>query len=517
MYERKNLGIWLMYLRKSRQDNPNETVEEVLAKHEIQLQEYALRERGVRIQEENIYREVVSGETIEAREEIKKVLARIEDSAVTGVLVIEPQRLSRGDLLDCGHLINAFRFTHTQVITPVASYDLGNKMERKFFQDELLRGRDYLEYTKEIMTRGKIAAVKRGCYLGNIPPYGYDKIKIGKDSTLVPNENADIVRTIFDLSAQEGLAPYSIAKQLNEQGIPSANGCEWGRDTIRKILTNHHYIGKVVFNHSKCTPVLENGKIVRKRLQQELEEIIIADGKHPAIIEQDVWDIVQKRFARDAPVQHGHPLKNPLSGVLFCKKCGRAMYFHPMPHADARMECRTVPRCYRTVKVSALVDAVVFALEFSELPELELKLKNTDGPAKKTMQQDLLNKLEKQMEDYRDQEDKQFDLLEMGKYTPEIFEHRHTMLREKMEICQRQIYEAKQEIEKIVDYSERVATLKNTIAILKDPNATPVEQNNIVKSIVSRIEFTGQQSLGSDRKGIIPNENNFSVEITLSE
>ena len=70
--------IWLLYLRKSRQDDPNETVEEVLEKHEIQLQEWAERELGERIPEENIYREIVSGESIDAREEIKKVLARIE-------------------------------------------------------------------------------------------------------------------------------------------------------------------------------------------------------------------------------------------------------------------------------------------------------------------------------------------------------------------------------------------------------------------------------------------------------
>ena len=68
---------YLIYLRKSRQDDPNETVEEVLAKHEAMLQEYAERELGGRISEENIYREIVSGESIDDRVEIKKVLARI--------------------------------------------------------------------------------------------------------------------------------------------------------------------------------------------------------------------------------------------------------------------------------------------------------------------------------------------------------------------------------------------------------------------------------------------------------
>lgn len=80
---------WIIYLRKSRQDDPRETVEEVLEKHETMLQEYAQRELGGRIPEDNIYREVVSGESIDDRVEIKKVLSRLEDPAVKGVLVAE--------------------------------------------------------------------------------------------------------------------------------------------------------------------------------------------------------------------------------------------------------------------------------------------------------------------------------------------------------------------------------------------------------------------------------------------
>ena len=94
---------YLIYLRKSRQDDANETIQEVLEKHETQLQEFAMRKFGGRIPEENIYREVVSGESIEDREEMQKVLARIESPDIKGVLVVDPQRLSRGDLEDCGN------------------------------------------------------------------------------------------------------------------------------------------------------------------------------------------------------------------------------------------------------------------------------------------------------------------------------------------------------------------------------------------------------------------------------
>jgi hypothetical protein len=276
-------GIYLLYLRKSRADNPDETIEEVLSKHETMLQEYMKREYGFTIPEENIYREVCSGESIEERTEIKKVLARIEDDAVKGVVVIEPQRLSRGDLMDCGKLIQDFRYTKTLVVTPMITYNLENKLERKFFQDELLRGRDYLEYTKEILFRGRVASAKRGNFVGNHPPFGYNRVKVGKDYTLEPNENAVYVKMMFDWYANEGISAMKVAVRLNDMGILTQTGGKWDESTIRGILVNKHYIGKVFFATTRETIVIEDGEKRKKKIQQPEDQAIIVDGKHPAL------------------------------------------------------------------------------------------------------------------------------------------------------------------------------------------------------------------------------------------
>ena len=163
----------LIYLRKSRSDSPDETVEEVLARHERQLQEYAVRSYGLPVPEQNIYREVVSGETIEDRPEVQKVLARIENPDIKGVLIIEPQRLSRGDWEDGGRILSSFRYSYTLIITPHKTYDLQDKFDYKFFKMELSQGNDYLEYTKEILNRGRIASVREGNFIGSIAPFGY--------------------------------------------------------------------------------------------------------------------------------------------------------------------------------------------------------------------------------------------------------------------------------------------------------------------------------------------------------
>lgn len=508
------MGIWIMYLRKSRQDDPNETIEEVLAKHEAQLQEHAEREIGCRIAEENIYREIVSGESIDERIEVKKVLARIEDPAVAGVFCMEPSRLSRGDLSDCARIIDAFRFTHSLVCTPMMAYNLEKKMERKFFQDELLRGNDYLEYTKEILFRGRVAAVKRGCFIGRYAPYGYEKIRIGKDHTLeILEDEADIVRLIFELYTKELLTPFQIAQRINKMGVPAPRGEKWVKDTIRVMLRNPHYNGKVRFNYIKETPILENGEIIKKRLMQPEEDVIIAEGKHQAIIDDETWEIAQNLVARNPRNKHEHALKNPFSGVLVCGKCGKAMYIHPYKHATDRYECRTRPRCYKSVKVDDVYNAVLYALEYAELPELEVKAKSDDGNALK-IQRRMLEKLEKQMAEYREQEEMQYELLETKKYTQELFDKRNAALRAKMEECQSALYKTKLTMPENVDYSERVMKLKDAIAILKDSEATPLQKNRIVKAIIERIEYKGHTSYYTDKKKDI-GVNPFTIEVVL--
>ena len=81
----------IAYLRKSRSDDPTLTVEEVLQKHEAILDEWSESHLGGLVPEENKYREVVSGETIDDRPQIKEVLARIESPRIKAVLVVEVQ------------------------------------------------------------------------------------------------------------------------------------------------------------------------------------------------------------------------------------------------------------------------------------------------------------------------------------------------------------------------------------------------------------------------------------------
>ena len=508
MGQLKKDGTYLMYLRKSRADNPDESVEEVLAKHERLLQDYFMREIGRHIPEDCIYREIVSGgENIADREEMRKVLARVESPDILGVACADPQRLSRGSLTDCDLLIDTFRYSKTIVITPVMIYDLQNKMERRFFQDELMRGRDYLDYLKDVLYRGRYQSAARGCVIGS-PPYGYNKVKIGKDWSLEPNADADIVRMIFTWYVKDYKTPGQIATDLNQMMIPPSKGKEWVKESVLVLLKNVHYDGKVVFGQRKKTVVFENGKKVTKRLKQPPEDVLIVEGKHPAIVDHEIFELAQERIAGRgymAPKTR-RALVNPFAGLLTCPICGYAMTYHTTTTGFNSFNCKKY--CSKVIKDSTLAQAVKTALQEAHLPELEAKLKSGEGESS-TIQRQLIDRLEKQIADFKKQEAKQYDLLETGIYSDEVFLERNTALRAKMTSCFQQLEEAKKSLPQAIDYEAKIMTLKKAIAILDDDSATAEQKNRLLKAIIKRIDYVSDKN---QPKGT----NNFSLSITLN-
>ena len=485
--------IWIMYLRKSRQDDPNETVEEVLAKHEIQLQEWAERELGHRIPEEYIYREIVSGERISDRRELQKVLRAIESDEVAGIICKDAARLSRGDLLDCGTLITTLQFTSTFVATPMMVYNIEDKAERRFFQDDLLRGSSYLDYVKEVLATGReIAVTKKGAFIGSVAPYGYKKVKIGKLCTLEPHETeADVVRMMFDLYLNHDMTFHSIGRKLDSMGIKPRTGICWRDTSIRQIISNHHYDGKVVYGKRKTKTVIEDGKQVRKRKRlTDADQFTVVDGAHPALIDHETFVKANEKRTNNPRVIKDLTISNPLAGILVCSKCGHTMRRTPYPHADDRYACHYHnPSCMKSIKMKEVIEAVIVALEQSELPNLKAKLNGGQGNSA-AIQQKILDGLMKQMAEYKEQEETQYELLETKKYTPELFEKRNAALREKMKQCEIQIEETRRTMPKAIDYAERISALEDAIKALKDDTLSCEEQNRFMKRIIDKIEIS---------------------------
>lgn len=315
----------LIYLRKSRAER-NETVEEVLARHERILQDYAVETFGEKIPEKNIYREVVSGETLDERCEIKKVFERLEDEEnIKGILVVEPQRVSRGDMSDCGRVVNILKYSNTLCITVTKTYDLNNKFDKELFEAQLLQGNKYLEYHKEIMERGKNLSIREGKYVGSTPPYGYDRKALDRGFMLVKNkQEAPIVEMIFNLFVDEDLSTLEIANYLNKHHVKSRKKDSWDDGMVRHILKHEVYYGSLAWGKRPTIRKLINGEINKLRVSSD--DYMLVRGMQEAIVSKEKWDIAQEKIKSKRPRGGtSKELKNPIAGLVFCKKCGYSL------------------------------------------------------------------------------------------------------------------------------------------------------------------------------------------------
>lgn len=315
----------IIYLRKSRAER-NETVEEVLARHEKILQDYAVQTFGKKIPETNIYREVVSGETLDERIEIKKVFERLENEPIKALLVVEPQRISRGRMTDCGRVIDILEYTDTWVVTVTKTYNLTNKFDKQLFEAQLMQGNQYLEYHKEIMDRGKNLSIREGKYVGSTPPFGYDRKPLDKGFMLVKNTiEAPIVETIFNLFVDENLTTNEIASYLNKHHMKPRKNELWNYEMVRHVMKNEVYYGSTTWGKRPTIKKLINGEITKMRISSE--DYMLVRGKHEAIVSKEKWDMAQEKIKGNPSSRTGlnRELQNPLAGLVFCKKCGHSL------------------------------------------------------------------------------------------------------------------------------------------------------------------------------------------------
>ena len=145
---------YCMYLRKSREDRELEKYDNVdtLDRHRKALLDYADKHH-LNIGE--IYEEVVSGETISERQEMQRLLTDVENNKWSGVLVMEVERLARGDTSDQGIVCKVFKYSSTKIITPVKTYDPNNEFDEEYFEFGLYMSRREYKTINRRLQRGR--------------------------------------------------------------------------------------------------------------------------------------------------------------------------------------------------------------------------------------------------------------------------------------------------------------------------------------------------------------------------
>lgn len=486
------------YLRKSRSDDPLLTVEEVLSKHEAMLDEWAEKHLGAVVPEENKYREVVSGETIAERPEINRVLRLIESPQYKAVAVVEPQRLTRGDLEDIGRLMKLLKHTNTLVITPQRIYDLRDEYDWDAFERELKRGNDYLEYTKKILNRGRLLSVSQGNYVGNTAPYGYDKTFVTegkrKCPILVPNkEEADVVRMMFDLYVNKDMGCTNICKKFDAMGIKPPKGEHWSAAAMTKMLENIHYIGKVKWNHRKTLTIVEEGEFKKTRPVAKVGEYLIYDGKHEAIVPEELFNAAQAKKGRNTRQKPNTKIRNPFAGLIWCK-CGRAMSLRVYKNRDSapRLLCDGQTYCKTGSCLYTEMEERVSAILADCIRDFQVRLKNNEGDSVK-LHMRLINNLEAKQKELEAKElaqwEAQADPDPAKRMPPHIFQKLNEKLLKDKEEVRQALCKAYESMPEPVDYEEKIAQFTEALNALHNPDVDAATKNRLLKACIERIEY----------------------------
>lgn len=517
---------YCIYLRKSRADIEEEQrgMEDSLARHERILLSLA-KSRNYNITQ--IYKEIVSGETISARPEMQRLLSDLGTGIYTGVLVVEVERLARGDTIDQGIVAQAFKFSNTLIITPTKTYDPNNEFDEEYFEFGLFMSRREYKTINRRLQRGRISSVQEGKWVGNKTPYGYDREKLEKQKgfKLIPNEKeAPIAKMIFDMYVNgvadehgkiERLGVSKICRRLNDLKIPARTGGIWTPATLRGMLRNPVYIGKVRWNNRQTIKKIVDGQIKMERPHSNKEDWILVDGLHVPLITPDVFNKAQEYISQNPPRPIGEKdvVRNPLSGLVICAKCGRKMIRRP----KGSRQPEDVLMCYNATcnNVGSYLfyveDAIISNLKkWIEEYKIDLKSRNvsptidTITPIKLS-----LEKQRKELDSLHSQNYNIYDLLEQGVYTTEVFLERSRLLSEKIENTQNSIVALEKQLaseeKRLSEREQLIPKIEHLIAVYNDLSDAE-EKNDMLKEVLEKIVYNKDKPGG--RWG---NPDNFEI------
>lgn len=502
---------YCLYLRKSRSDIEAEEhgEGETLARHEKLLLEVAKRWNYNVTQ---IYREVVSGETLAARPVMQQLLSEVEQGLWAGVLVVEVERLARGDTIDQGIVAQAFKYSDTKIITPIKVYDPNNEFDEEYFEFGLFMSRREYKTINRRLQRGRMAASKEGKHVGGSKPYGYvrQEIKGEKGWTLAINEEeASIVRMIFRIyingeEDEDGnihhIGVHEIARRLDAMGIPTpSGGSEWSACTIRNMLRNPVYAGKIRWQHKKSKRVVEGGNVTVKRYIAAPEEELVVDGLHPAIIPEDVFQKAVEIMESNVPPVNGVvELRNPLAGLVFCGRCGRTMVLRSHKEYPSLRCVGRHCRCPGTQLV--FIEKRVLQGLSDWLKDYQLQWSDDAAGDSKERIADAeksLKRSEAEVKKIRGMQARTHELLEQGLYDTDTFLERSRILAEQLSAAEAVASRCKSDLaaERLRDENKRniIPKVEQILDVYSSlPSAKA--KNDMLKEVLEKVVYNREKA-----------------------
>ena len=432
----------------------------------------------------------VSGRKAEKRPEFQKMIAmaKSSDHPVDAILVWKFSRFARNQeesivyksLLKKKHNVDVI-----SVSEPLVDGPFGSLIERIIeWMDEY-----YSVRLSGEVTRGMTEKAKRGGYQAR-PPLGYRIAERGKPPVIV-EEEAEIIRIIFQKYALEGMGMFDIARYLNLCGFKTSHGKEFERRSVEYILENPTYCGMIRWNRT----VNETNEIRPK------DEWIIADGQQPAIISKELFDRAAARRNMEYKPRGSRPsstYRHWLSGLVKCPVCGRTMIAKKIVNGK-RTYCYFV--CYGYSKGKCLAKNSISSLKLAPaiLQSIKDVLNNQQlsfryiQPEPETAP-DLSDILLDQLKRIDEKLDRIKEAYRNGVDTLEEYKENKALVQNEKQLLEKQLAELPaQDSESDQAESALLDRVKNVYEIVNSESVDDVTKNEILKSIIEKIVYNKEK------------------------
>ncbi len=323
----------------------------------------------------------VSGTTFD-RIGFNRMIKDCESKKINMIITKDTSRLGR-DHIEFGFYVERYFPEHG--IRYVAVNDGIDTFSNSSANDMLVFKSAFNDmYVKDISNkqRSSLYTKKRnGQFVGAYAPYGYNKSEEDKHKLVINEEEALVVRRIFNMFAS-GDSLTTICDKLTDEKIPTPSISKgmnigqknyhygvWSTRTVGDILKSPNYIGNLT--QSKQKKVSYKSK---KRVHNKKDNWIIVENVIPRIIDDELYELVQNMFSSNKNRIKGNGITDSLllRGLIYCKECGhtfgfRAQYQDTKKHGRV---CRVYGNCNYWAKRKNQGVCTPHSVKYNEIEEV---------------------------------------------------------------------------------------------------------------------------------------------------
>ena len=278
------------------------------------------------------------------RPSFKKMLSDIDEGKINLVIVKDLSRFGR-NYVEAGMYVQRFTDSNIRFIAADDNYDSLVNSDDLLFPIKNVVNEMYARDVSKKTKAAKKAKARDGLFIGSKAPFGFKIDPNDRHHLIVDEPAAQVVKRIFRL-ASEGVGYNKMAKIFREEKVltPIAyfnlnnpdyfksdywrKEFDWHVTSIRAILNNEVYLGKLVYGKQRNKSMKSKEKVRNPK-----EDWIVVENCHEPIITQELWDTVHKILnAKHRPAKAGEV--QMFAGLLYCSDCGHCLTYSQKQRKD---------------------------------------------------------------------------------------------------------------------------------------------------------------------------------------